>query len=84
MSTDAQHPEWLSIGSHVEIVRRLGRSVASRRGAVVLRHTKTSVVVARGGATFRFRPKWGGYFLSPAYLDYVTELRPAPPDTVDD
>ena len=71
--TEIQHPDWLAVGREVEVVRRLGHSVAQRHRTVVTRHTATSVVVDGGD---RFQAKWSGYHLVPKYLDYTTELRP--------
>lgn len=70
------HPEWLSVGKPVTMIRRLGRAVAWRANGVVTRQTATTVVVAdeRHGNEVRFRLKHGSYQMTPKYLDYFTTV----------
>lgn len=69
------HPDWLAVGATVTAVRRIGRSVAWRKTATVVRHTKTSVVVDFGrGSTSRFVNRSGSYYETPQYRDYNTKL----------
>ncbi len=75
------HPAWLAVGQPVEQIRRLGRSVAWRKTATVVRQTKTLVVLDNGT---KFKLTWGGnYAEAPKYLDYITVIRPAPEASVE-
>lgn len=75
------HPEWVSVGARVEIVRRIGQSVVRRDKATVTRHTATTVDVETDlGSKAKFRAKWNGYHETPAYLRYITELKPLDQD----
>jgi len=70
------HPDWLAIGSEVQVVRRFFHSIAWREDVTVVRHTKTLVIVrTKSGEEWRFKSsRWDGYYLTPKYLDYITEL----------
>ena len=77
--SDTTHPEWLAVGSRVEVVRMFGfgRSIVSRYTATVVRHTKTTVVLDDGARFKRARYSPDEYVLTPPYLDYRTYLRPS-------
>ena len=70
----SDHPDWLSVGSPVEIIRSLGQSRIPPRSAIVERQTKT-LIILNTGERFKkdtWRPET--YVLTPAYRDYRTIL----------
>ena len=72
------HPDWLAVGSKVEVVRGSLRSITHRHTAQVLRHTKTLVVLDTGE---RFKGVTIGhnnvaYEMIPRYINYRTWLQP--------
>ena len=69
------HPDWLAVGSSVEVSRRQGHSKMPPRTATVVRQTPT-LVILDSGERFKADP-WsvGLYVLTPPYLDYRTLLQ---------
>lgn len=79
MADESVHPDWLAVGETVRTVRyNIAGGVIGTANVTVVRHTKTSVVVAyrTGGSHERYALTHGRYVAVPRYLDYSDRLEP--------